>query len=107
MSSSEGASSGRCASRYATAIAYGAARPIARVDVELDGTESETFIQAPHPISPRIDGDLLVSDRAQLDDDAGAALRLGRARQFVRSHLYARHPLRLAIGIVPCVMMPH
>ena len=49
--------------------------------------ETDTFIQAAHPIPLQIDRDVLVADGAKLADDSFANVEIERPVQFVRAEL--------------------
>jgi hypothetical protein len=49
--------------------------------------ETDTFIQAAHPIPLQIDRDVLVADGAKLADDSSTKVGIERPVQFVRAEL--------------------
>src|SRR3954470_10600879 len=95
MSSSDGARNGRCAAKYTAAIAYGT-RPRAPTRVASDRPESETLIEAAHPVSLQIQGHVLIADRAKLARNGLRHLRIDRARQLVAPDLDPRQRLVMA-----------
>src|SRR4051812_23304444 len=95
MSSSDGASDGRWIASHATARPQVATRT-PRPDAELDGSELDTFIQATHTVTLKVDRDVLISDGAERTDDVIAGGGLEGAGDFLGAELQARE----------CVVMP-
>src|SRR5262245_54517586 len=100
MSSSDGASSARCAARYTAAIA----RIVLGIGDGSDDTEGNTFVQAAHPITLQIDSDVLIPGGAQFAHEPLADLSLECARQFVAADLETRQCRRPSIRDAKIVM---
>src|SRR5688572_3492147 len=106
MSSSDGATNGRCAATYAAAMDNSQRPKCQRPGWELRSwglgvsgsgrAKADTFIEAAHPIPLQVDRDVLVAERAQLADDSLADLRVEGARQLVASDLEPRQRVVMA-----------
>src|SRR5688572_11705805 len=69
-----------------------------RGTADSDDTEGNTFVQAAHPITLRIDRDVLIPDRAQLAHQSLADAGLERPGQLVAADLEPSEGGRLAVG---------